>query len=92
MRNQIRQDLHAINYNSFPYVCEQTVTVQLKSRSGLIRCNIYRSKDYEEEKKVPVLVTYDPYGKDIQHKEYSPSLSSVHRFTIDVPFEGLIMH
>ena len=57
---QIRNDLLVIDDSSFPYILEQNVTIVLKSFQGLVRCNIYRPK---EQERVPVLVTYGPYGK-----------------------------
>lgn len=66
MPNHIRLDLHTIDDTSFPYVFEQNVTVHLKS-GDLVRCNVYRPKTAD---RVPVLVTYGPYGKDIHYKEY----------------------
>ena len=65
MPSQIR-DLHTVDDSSFPYVFEQNVTVPLKSSEGLVRVNVYRPKT---DKKVPVLVTYGPYGKDIPYAE-----------------------
>lgn len=59
-------DLATRDDTSFPYVFEQNVTIALKDQSGLVRCNVYRPKDAE---KVPVLVTYGPYGKDIPYRE-----------------------
>jgi predicted acyl esterase len=38
-----------------------------------VRCNVYRPKT---EAKVPVLVTYGPYGKDIHYREYVALKSS----------------
>lgn len=69
-------DLHTVDDTSFPYVVEQNATVPLKS-GGIVRCNVYRPKTTE---RVPVLVTYGPYGKDIHYKEYAPAcrLSSCH--------------
>jgi predicted acyl esterase len=66
MPNKIRDDLHKVDSTSFAYVHEENVTIPLKSFEGLVRCNIYRPKNNE---KVPVLVTYGPYGKDIHLKE-----------------------
>lgn len=66
MPNEIR-DLHTIDANTFPYVFEQNATVQLRSSDGRVRLNVYRPKTNE---KVPVLVTYGPYGKDIHYAEY----------------------
>lgn len=65
MPNQFR-DLHTVDRELFPYVFEQNATVQLKSSDGLVRVNVYRPKT---EEKVPVLVTYGPYGKDIPYAE-----------------------
>lgn len=65
MPNQIR-DLHTVDDKSYPYVFEQNATVGLKSSDGLVRVNVYRPKTTE---RVPVLVTYGPYGKDIPYAE-----------------------
>ena len=66
MPNQTR-DLHTVDKDSFAYIFEQNATVPLKSSDGLVRVNVYRPKT---EEKVPVLVTYGPYGKDIAYAEY----------------------
>ncbi|RSL71537.1 hypothetical protein CEP54_001321 [Fusarium duplospermum] len=66
MPNQIK-DIHTVDDTSFPYIFEQNATVTLKSGSGLVRCNVYRPKGVD---KVPVLVTYGPYGKDIHYKDF----------------------
>jgi hypothetical protein len=66
MPNKIRDDLLVVDSTSFPYILEQNVTIKLKTFDGLVRCNIYRPKS---EDKIPVLVTYGPYGKDIHYKE-----------------------
>ncbi|KAF4980022.1 hypothetical protein FZEAL_3884 [Fusarium zealandicum] len=66
MPNEI-QDLHTVDDASFPYIFEQNATVALKSGDGLVRCNVYRPKGSE---RVPVLVTYGPYGKDIHYKDF----------------------
>lgn len=65
MPNQIR-NLHTVDKDSFSYVFEQNATVTLKSSDGLVRVNVYRPKT---EERVPVLVTYGPYGKDIPYSE-----------------------
>lgn len=65
MPSQIR-DLLTVDKDSFPYIYEQNVTVTLKESEGLVRVNVYRPKT---EEKVPVLVTYGPYGKDIPYSE-----------------------
>lgn len=66
MSDPIREDIANCDNTSFAYIFEQNVTIPLKDKSGLIRCNVYRPKDVE---KAPVLVTYGPYGKDIPYKE-----------------------
>ena len=65
MPNQI-QDLLKVDEDSYPYIYEQNASVPLKSSEGLVRVNVYRPKTQE---KVPVLVTYGPYGKDIPYSE-----------------------
>jgi hypothetical protein len=69
MPTEIRDDLRVVDSTLFPYIYEENVTIKLKSFDGIVRCNIYRPKI---EEKVPVLVTYGPYGKDIHYKEYVP--------------------
>lgn len=71
MQNKIRDDLLVVDTTSFPYIYEENVTIQLKSFDGIVRANVYRPKT---DKKVPVLVTYGPYGKDIPYKEYVKSI------------------
>lgn len=65
MPNEIR-DLAITDDKSYPYVYSQNVTIPLKSSTGIVRCNVYRPKTTE---KVPVLITYGPYGKDISYAE-----------------------
>jgi predicted acyl esterase len=60
------KDLHVIDETTFPYIFEQNVTVKLAADDGLVRCNVYRPKTTD---KVPALVTYGPYGKDIPYQE-----------------------
>lgn len=69
MPNPIRQDLHTVDDTSFSYIFEQNATVELKSSDGLVRCNVYRPKGSSPEERVPVLVTYGPYGKDTSYGE-----------------------
>ena len=69
MPNPIRNDLHTVDETSFRYVFEQNATVELKSSDGLVRCNVYRPKGSGPEQRVPVLVTYGPYGKDTFYGE-----------------------
>ncbi|EHA23758.1 hypothetical protein CBS63078_2261 [Aspergillus niger] len=69
MPNPIREDITTRDDTSFPYIFEQNVTIALKDKSGLVRCNVYRPKELE---KAPVLVTYGPYGKDIPYSDFHP--------------------
>lgn len=68
MPNLIRHDLLTVDKTSFPYILEKNVTVTPKTitNGGLIRCNVYRPKVSE---RVPVIVTYGPYGKDTHASE-----------------------
>lgn len=75
MPNEIK-DLQTIDKDSFDYIYEQNVSIELKSSSGVVRCNVYRPKAKEGEK-VPVLMTYGPYGKDIYYQEYVKSLFAI---------------
>lgn len=68
MPNEIK-DITTRDESSFPYIYEQNVSISLKDESGLVRVNVYRPKGSE---KVPVLVTYGPYGKDIPYKDFHP--------------------
>ena len=68
MPNEIK-DITTRDETSFPYIFEQNVTISLKDESGLVRANVYRPKTSD---KVPVLVTYGPYGKDIPYKDFHP--------------------
>jgi hypothetical protein len=66
MPNEIR-DLLVTDKDSFPYIYEQNVTIPLTSiKGGLVRCNVYLPKNIA---KVPVIVTYGPYGKDTPYGE-----------------------
>ncbi|KAF9766044.1 hypothetical protein IL306_001583 [Fusarium sp. DS 682] len=69
MPNPIKEDIHTVDEESFPYIFEQNATVPLKAGDGLVRLNVYRPKGVE---KVPVLVTYGPYGKDIWYQDFHP--------------------
>ncbi|KAF5971990.1 putative hydrolase, CocE/NonD family [Fusarium bulbicola] len=69
MPNPIKDDIHTVDEDSFPYIFEQNATVPLKAGDGLVRLNVYRPKGVD---KVPVLVTYGPYGKDIWYQDFHP--------------------
>ncbi|KAI0572519.1 X-Pro dipeptidyl-peptidase protein [Pyrenophora tritici-repentis] len=65
------KDAYTIDESSFPYIYEENIAVPLKTSSkGIIRCNVYRPKATKEGTKLPVLVTYGPYGKDIHYKDF----------------------
>lgn len=64
------KDAYKIDSTSFPYIFEENAAVPLKTSSkGIVRVNVYRPKSTSEGTKLPVLVTYGPYGKDIHYKE-----------------------
>ncbi|KAH7202216.1 Alpha/Beta hydrolase protein [Fusarium oxysporum] len=69
MPNPIKEDIHTVDEESFPYIFEQNATVPLNAGDGLVRLNVYRPKGVD---KVPVLVTYGPYGKDIWYQDFHP--------------------
>ena len=74
---------HKVDETSFPYIFEENAEVQLKTSSqGIVRVNVYRPKSTKDGAKLPVLVTYGPYGKDIHYKEYVPQ-----RYLLAVPLE-----
>jgi hypothetical protein len=50
---------------SFPYIFQLNATVPLPELGGLVRCNVYRPKT---SGKVPAIITYGPYGKDLPYK------------------------
>ena len=60
MPNEIR-DISFKDTTNFDYIFEQNVTIPLKSTEGVVRCNVYRPKS-QEQVRVPVLMTYGPYG------------------------------
>ena len=60
------QDVHKLDTDSFDYIYEENVVVELKDGNGLVRCNVYRPKDGTAGR-YPVLVTYGPYGKDVHY-------------------------
>ena len=62
---------HKVDETSFPYIFEENAEVELKTSSqGIVRVNVYRPKSTKDGAKLPVLLTYGPYGKDIHYKEY----------------------
>lgn len=60
------RDISTVDSTSFDYIFAQNVNVPLRFGDGVIRANVYRPKT---SARVPVLVTYGPYGKDIHYKE-----------------------
>ena len=65
MPNQV-QNIQSVDDKTFPYIFEKNVTVFLRNDVELIRLNLYRPKT---ENKIPIIVTYGPYGKDIPYSE-----------------------
>lgn len=68
MPNPIKEDILKVDETSFSYILEQNVTVTPKTvtTGGLIRCNVFRPKVSD---RVPVILTYGPYGKDTHASE-----------------------
>ncbi|CAK7211655.1 hypothetical protein SCUCBS95973_001188 [Sporothrix curviconia] len=69
------QDIHNVD-DSGAYIAETDVTVPLPTSKPtslddplIIRANVYRPK---HGRPCPVLVTYGPYGKDIDYKYFHP--------------------
>jgi hypothetical protein len=69
MPTQLRHDLHVVDKESFPYIYETNATIALRSSDGHVRSNVFRPKSSDQGQRVPVLVTYGPYGKDAPYKE-----------------------
>ncbi|KAK2596301.1 hypothetical protein N8I77_013197 [Diaporthe amygdali] len=71
MPNPIKHDILTVDKVSFPYILEQNVTVTPKTvrKGGLIRYNVFRPKTTD---RVPVIMTYGPYGKDTHTSEFLP--------------------
>lgn len=61
----VKEDITTV-HKGLSYHFEQNVSVFPKSVQGIIRCNVYRPKGSE---KVPVIMTYGPYGKDTHTSE-----------------------
>ncbi|KAK4182822.1 cocaine esterase [Podospora australis] len=61
------KDISIVDDVSFDYIFEQNVNVPLQFGDGVIRANVFRP---DTSSKVPVLVTYGPYGKDIHYKNF----------------------
>lgn len=51
-------------------VFEKNVSIPLRNSDLPVRCNIYRPLSTENGDKLPVLVTYGPYGKDIPYASF----------------------
>ncbi|GAB1316051.1 hypothetical protein MFIFM68171_06261 [Madurella fahalii] len=61
------RNIATVDRASYDYVFEENVNVPLQTGKGLVRCNVYRPK---HSARVPVLVTYGPYGKDIHYSVF----------------------
>ena len=76
---------HKVDETSFPYIFEENAEVELKTSSqGIVRVNVYRPKSTKDGAKLPVLLTYGPYGKDIHYKEYV-SQHTICLYLSDIP-------
>jgi len=64
------KDANTIDSQSFPYIFEQNVTVELANNLGHCRLNIYRPKDSVQH---PVLASCGPYGKDVPYSRFNPA-------------------
>ena len=53
------------------YTLERNIDVPLRSSdpSHVIRANVYIPKS-SDKKQFPVIVTYGPYGKDVEYEAY----------------------
>lgn len=63
MPNDI-QDISSVDDSTYPYVFEQNVSIRPKGVALPVRVNVYRPKEHS---RVPVLVTFGPYGKDVPY-------------------------
>ncbi|KAL2826738.1 Alpha/Beta hydrolase protein [Aspergillus pseudoustus] len=65
-------DISITDHTSFPYTFTLNATVPLPSSApgSLVRCNIYRPQTSE---KVPAILTYGPYGKDLPYEVFHPA-------------------
>jgi hypothetical protein len=61
-------DVATKDSSSYSYIFEKNVTVELRN-NGIIRCNVYRPIASDQGERFPVLVTYGPYGKDVQYRQ-----------------------
>ncbi|KAF7590096.1 hypothetical protein BBP40_003252 [Aspergillus hancockii] len=52
---------------------EKNVSIILRDSSLPIRCNVYRPLTTLKGAKVPVIMTYGPYGKDIPYRDFHPT-------------------
>jgi len=75
MGSNFISDLREITtYHENGLVFEKDVSILLKASELPIRCNVYRPVAGDGQK-FPVLITYDPYGKDIPYEKYANTLS-----------------
>ncbi|KAK4502777.1 hypothetical protein PRZ48_006203 [Zasmidium cellare] len=67
MPKKLRNDLHKVDKTSFDYIYEENASISVRNGRELVRCNVFRPKGDE---KVPVIVTYGPYGKDVHYSVF----------------------
>lgn len=58
------QDISSVDTSSYSYIFEQNVSVLSNGSDFPVRVNVYRPKIHS---RVPVLVTFGPYGKDVPY-------------------------
>lgn len=54
-------DISSLDTSTFPYIFDQNVSIMPKGVDLPVRVNVFRPKT---NTRVPVLVTFGPYGKD----------------------------
>jgi predicted acyl esterase len=73
-------DISSSDSSSYAYIVEQNVGITLAGVDLPVRINVYRPKT---DSRVPVLVTFGPYGKDTPYA-VSVNMSSPTRMFSDV--------
>ncbi|GAB1733832.1 hypothetical protein NU195Hw_g9005t1 [Hortaea werneckii] len=61
-------DISSLDTSTFPYIFDQNVSIMPKGVDLPVRVNVFRPKT---NTRVPVLVTFGPYGKDTPYAVYN---------------------
>lgn len=69
MPPQIRNLHEIIEDKENQLIFEKNVDIPTNASEYPVRCNVYRPLRESNTEKVPVIVTYGPYGKDIYYGE-----------------------